>query len=298
MASAHPTILLTGAAGQLGRELAAALPAVGNVVACDRAMLDLADPAAIAARVRAIAPRVIVNAAAYTAVDRAETDREAAFAVNAHAPGVLAEEARRANALLIHYSTDYVFDGERTTPYDESAPVHPVNAYGQSKLAGERAIAASGAAALTLRTSWVYARHGQNFLVAMQRLAARQRELRVVADQTGVPNWTRSLAQATTRLVGQGVGHLVECAGLYHLSAQGATTWYGFARAILEENRDVRVTPITTADYPTPARRPRYGVLDATRFARVFGFALRDWQTLLHECLHSPPEPARTQPVH
>ena len=298
MSSARATILLTGAAGQLGRELAAALPAVGDVVACDRSTLDLADPAAIVARVREMAPRVIVNAGAYTAVDRAEAERDAAFAVNANAPGVLAEEARRSGALLIHYSTDYVFDGERTTPYDESAPVRPINVYGQSKLEGERAIAAAGAAAITLRTSWVYGRHGQNFLVTMQKLAARQRELRVVADQTGVPNWTRALAEATTRLLAPGVERLVERAGLYHLSAQGATTWYGFARAILEQNRDVSVTPITTADYPTPARRPRYGVLDASRFARVFGFAMRDWQTLLHECLHSPPEPPRASRVH
>ena len=298
MASARETILLTGAGGQLGRELAAALPAVGDVVACDRSTLDLADAATIVKVVRDIAPRVIVNAGAYTAVDRAETERESAFAVNADAPGVLAEEARRTGALLIHYSTDYVFDGERTTPYDESASVHPINVYGDSKLAGERAIAASGAAALTLRTSWVYGRHGQNFLVTMQKLAARQREVRVVADQSGVPNWSRSLAQATTRLIGQGVERLVERAGLYHLSAEGATTWYAFAREILREQAQVHVTPITTAEYPTPARRPRYGVLDASRFARVFGFGMRDWQSVLHECLHSAPEPLHERRVH
>ena len=298
MASARETILLTGAGGQLGRELAAALPAVGDVVACDRSTLDLADAATIVKVVRDIAPRVIVNAGAYTAVDRAETERESAFAVNADAPGVLAEEARRTGALLIHYSTDYVFDGERTTPYDESASVHPINVYGDSKLAGERAIAASGAAALTLRTSWVYGRHGRNFLVTMQKLAARQREVRVVADQSGVPNWSRSLAQATTRLIGQGVERLVERAGLYHLSAEGATTWYAFAREILREQAQVHVTPITTAEYPTPARRPRYGVLDASRFARVFGFGMRDWQSVLHECLHSAPEPLHERRVH
>ena len=305
MANTRATILLTGASGQLGRELAAALPALGDVVACDRATLDLADPAAIVRRVREVAPRVIVNAGAYTAVDRAEAERDAAFAVNGAAPGVLADEARRANALLIHYSTDYVFDGERTTPYDESAPVHPINVYGESasneaaatQLAVERALAASGAAAITLRTSWVYGRHGQNFLVTMQKLAARQREVRVVADQSGVPNWTRALAEATTRLLAQGGERLTEHAGLYHMSAQGATTWYGFARAILEQNDDVSVTPITTADYPTPARRPRYGVLDASRFARVFGFAMRDWQALLRECLHSAAEPPRPREV-
>jgi dTDP-4-dehydrorhamnose reductase len=298
MPGARATILLTGAAGQLGRELAAALPAVGDVVACDRSMLDLADRAAIVARVREVAPRIIVNAAAYTAVDRAEAEPDAAFAVNGDAPGVLAEEARRADALLIHYSTDYVFDGERATPYDESAPVHPINVYGASKLAGERAIATSGATAITLRTSWVYGRRGQNFLVTMQKLAARQREVRVVADQTGVPNWSRALAGATVRLFAQGVDRLTERAGLYHLSAQGATTWYGFARAILEQDRDVSVTPITTADYPVAARRPRYGVLDASRFARTFGFAMPDWRTQLHACLHSAPEPPHAPEGH
>lgn len=298
MTRARDRILLTGAGGQLGCELAAALASVADVVACDRATLDLAEPATIAKAVRDIAPRVIVNAGAYTAVDRAESERDAAFAINARAPGVLAEEARRANALLIHYSTDYVFDGEATSPYDEAAPVHPVNVYGASKLEGERAIAASGAAALTLRTSWVYGRHGQNFLVTMQKLAARQRDVRVVADQTGVPNWSRALARATARLVAQGVDRLAERAGLYHLSAQGSATWYDFARAILAQNPQVRVTPITTADYPTPARRPAYGVLDTTRFAGVFGFAMPDWKALLHECLQSTPEPPRPPRVY
>ena len=295
MARARTTILLTGAGGQLGRELAAALPASADVVACDRSTLDLGDPAAIVDAVRTVRPRVIVNAAAYTSVDRAETERQAAFAINARAPGVLAEEARRAGALLIHYSTDYVFDGQQATPYDESAPVHPINAYGESKLAGEQAIAASGASAITLRTSWIYGRHGHNFLVTMQSLAARRRELRIVADQTGVPNWSRSIARATLRMIGEGGERLAEHAGLYHLSAAGSTTWYGFARSILH-GRGVEVIPITSADYPTPARRPAYGVLDATRFARTFGFALPDWQTLLHECLQAeaepPPEPA------
>lgn len=291
MAAERSTILLTGARGQLGRELAAVLPAVGEVVACDRTMLDLADRDAIVNVVRDVAPRVIVNAAAYTAVDRAERERDAAFAINAHAPAILADEARRTNALLIHYSTDYVFDGAATAPYDESAPVHPLNVYGESKLAGELAIAASGAAALTLRTSWVYGRHGQNFLVTMQKLAAERREVRVVADQTGVPNWSRSLARATARLLGQRIERLADRAGLYHLSARGSATWYAFARAILRDASDIRVLPITTADYPTPARRPAYGVLDASRFARTFEFGLPDWQELLDECLESDAEP-------
>jgi dTDP-4-dehydrorhamnose reductase len=284
-------ILLTGARGQLGRELAASLAALGNVVACDRSALDVADTGAIAATVRRAAPDVIVNAAAYTAVDRAESERDLAFAVNARAPEALATAAKRIGALLVHYSTDYVFDGERDRPYDEDAPTRPQNAYGESKLAGEQAIAASGACALILRTSWVYARHGHNFLTTMQRLAAVRSELRVVADQTGVPNWARALARATTRVLAGGLDAVRERAGLYHLCAAGSATWHEFACAILRDRPGVRIVPIGTADYPTPARRPRYAVLDATRFARTFGFALPDWQILLHESLHSAAEP-------
>ena len=172
---ARPTILLTGAGGQLGRELAAALPACGTVIACDRAALDLRLPAMIEHVVRSVAPQFIVNAAAYTAVDRAEAERDLAFAVNADAPAVLASEAKRAGAVLFHYSTDYVFDGANTAPYDEDAHANPQNVYGMSKLAGEQAVHASGALALTLRTSWVYSRHGSNFLTTMQKLAARAR---------------------------------------------------------------------------------------------------------------------------
>jgi dTDP-4-dehydrorhamnose reductase len=293
----RPTILLMGAQGQLGRELAALLPASGTLVACDRSALDLTDADAIARIVRSVAPCFIVNAAAYTAVDRAETERERAFAINSVAPGVLGAEARRQGAVLIHYSTDYVFDGRRATPYAEDALPGPLNVYGASKLAGERAIAASGAIALTLRTSWVYARHGQNFLMTIERLAGERDELRVVADQIGVPNWARAIARATVTLIERGKGYVGERAGLYHMSAGGSTDWCEFARAILQE-RAVRVTPITTAEYPTPALRPAYGVLDSSRFARTFGFALPDWKTLLHECLRSPAEPPGALPVH
>jgi dTDP-4-dehydrorhamnose reductase len=288
---ARPTILLTGAGGQRGRELAAILPAHAQVVSFDRTTLDLAEDDAIVTKVRALAPAVIVNAAAYTAVDKAEQARDDAFAINARAPGVLADEARRAGALLVHYSTDYVFDGERDAPYSEDDEVNPLNVYGASKLEGERAIAASGAPALILRTSWVYARHGQNFLTTMQRLAGTRGELRVVADQTGVPNWARGLARATAALVASGIGRLRERAGLYHLSATGATTWYDFARAILCDRPDVRVVPIATADYPTAARRPKHAVLDASRFARTFDIALPAWDAQLRECLDSPADP-------
>jgi dTDP-4-dehydrorhamnose reductase len=203
---------------------------------------------------------------------------------------VLAEEARRARSVLVHYSTDYVFDGERTAPYDEDAQPNPRNVYGESKLAGEQAIAQANADALILRTSWVYSRTGRNFLTTMERLAGERDELRVVADQTGVPNWTRALARITASLIARGRDDLVRRAGLYHVSAQGEATWHAFARAILD-GRSVRVTPITTAEYPTRARRPAYAVLDASRFARVFGLALPHWTEALQECLRSPAQP-------
>ncbi|MFO1322615.1 MAG: dTDP-4-dehydrorhamnose reductase [Burkholderiales bacterium] len=282
---ARPRILLTGAQGQVGYELARLLPAQADVTATDRAALDLADPDAIVAAMRGAAPDIVVNAGAYTAVDLAERERDAAFAINARAPQVLAEEARRAGALLIHYSTDYVFDGAASAPYDEDAPTAPLNVYGQSKLDGERAIAASGAPALVLRTSWVYARRGRNFLRTIQRLAAERDELRIVADQTGTPNWARTLAEATATLIARGRGALAERAGVYHFSSTGATTWHGFAQAIVGDVARPVVVPIATAEYPTPARRPRYGVLATTRFERTFGFSLPAWQDALAACL-------------
>jgi dTDP-4-dehydrorhamnose reductase len=241
---------------------------------------------------RALKPALVVNAAAYTAVDRAESEREAAFAINARAPGVLAEEAKRLDAVLIHYSTDYVFDGEARSPYVEDDPVAPLSVYGESKLEGERAIAASGATALVFRTSWVYGRRGRNFLLTMQRLAAERDELRVVDDQTGVPNWSRTLAQATGRVVAMGLPAVAERAGLYHLSSTGQATWFEFARAIVGDVARPRITPIATRDYPTPARRPRYGVLGTAKFRHAFGFSLPAWRHALTECLASPAEPS------
>src|SRR4030095_9936284 len=218
----RPTILVTGATGQLGFELARLLPPCGNVIAADRARLDLADPDAIVAAVRGAKPDLIFNAGAYTAVDLAEKERDNAAAVNARAPGILAEEAKRIGAVLIHYSTDYVFDGSRTTPYPEDAPTAPLNVYGATKLEGERAIAAVGGAAIVFRTSWVYGRRGKNFLLTIERLAAERDELRIVADQVGVPNWCRVLAEATARVIGGGIPALAERAGLYHLSSTGS----------------------------------------------------------------------------
>ena len=284
-------ILVTGARGQLGYELAAALTNLGTVVALDRAALDLASADSLVGTLRALRPTLIVNAAAYTGVDRAEQERESAFAVNASAPGILGEEAKRLAAVLIHFSTDYVFDGVQTTPYNEDAMPHPLNVYGESKLAGERAIAASGAAAIVLRTSWVYSLRGSNFLLTIRRLAAQRDELRVVSDQQGIPNWARTLAHATATLVSNGMPHLVERAGLYHMSSSGQATWYEFARAIIGEQSKPRIVPIATAEYPTPAKRPVYGVLDPRKFERAFGFALPHWRAALQSCMSSPAEP-------
>ena len=284
----RPTILLTGADGQIGFELKPLLATSGEVVAADRTMLDLADPDAIVDVVRRVKPSLIVNAAAYTAVDRAESEPALARAVNARAPGILADEAKRASAVLVHYSTDYVFDGKATKPYTENAPTSPLNVYGLTKLEGEHAIAASGARAIVLRTSWVYGLRGKNFLLTMRKLASERDELRVVCDQVGVPNWSRTLATETARIVAAGVPALAERSGLYHLSSRGETSWYGFARAIVGEGGTPRIVPITTAEYPTPARRPAYSVLATSRFESTFGAALPDWRQALAECLARP----------
>ncbi len=280
-----PAILLIGSTGQLGSELARALPAHGRVVALDRSALDLGDPDAIVAAVRDSCPQVIVNAAAYTAVDRAESEPDRATAINARAPAILADEAKRRGAVLIHYSTDYVFDGESDAPYDENATANPINAYGRSKLEGERAIAAIGGAALVLRTSWVYGMRGQNFLTTMKRLGAERDELRIVDDQVGTPNWTRSLAEATAAIIGRGERFVAERAGLYHLSGAGSGSWFDFARAIFAGADHPRIMPITSAQYPTAARRPRRSVLSSARIAADFGISLPHWEEMLRTCL-------------
>jgi dTDP-4-dehydrorhamnose reductase len=287
----RPKILITGAQGQIGFELVRLLARHGDIVATDRSTLDLGDPDAIVAAVRSGKPALIVNAAAYTAVDRAEQEPALADAINARAPGILAEEAKKIGAVLVHYSTDYVFDGSRTTPYPEDAPTAPLNAYGASKLGGERAIAATGARALVLRTSWVYGLRGRNFLLTVRRLAAARDRLTIVADQIGVPNWCRALAESTARIVALGIPEIAERSGLYHLSSTGQTSWYEFARAIVGDAPRPDVVPITTADYPTPARRPAYGVLATARFESTFGFGLPPWRDAFARCLSSPVEP-------
>ena len=302
-----PRILLIGKNGQVGRELAHSLPNLGSLTALDRSELDLSSSGGIRRAIRASSPNLIVNAAAYTAVDKAETDEPAAFTINAQAPGVMAEEAKAIGALFVHYSTDYVFDGAKNSPYLEDDPANPKNAYGRTKFAGERAIADSGASHLIFRTEWVYAREGRNFLLTILRLATEREELRIVQDQIGSPTWSRAIAEATTKVlarvfsVEQGGGSVTELSGIYHLTAAGQASWYDFARLILEEAKHSaqsarwfaaatngkplitrRIVPTTSADYPTPARRPPFSVLSNAQLLRVFGVQLPDWKSQLH----------------
>jgi len=281
-------ILLTGAAGQLGRELKRSLACLGDVIARDRQQLDLARADTLRAAVRTAAPAVIVNAAAYTAVDKAETEPTVADAINALAPAILAEEAKRLGALLIHYSTDYVFDGSKASAYTEDDIPAPLAAYGHSKLAGELAIAASGCRHLIFRTSWVYGLHGVNFLKTMLRLGQERDELRVVDDQFGAPTWTRHLADVTALILAR----REVPNGLYHLAGAGETSWHGYAEAIFAEAQHAGlmdkapvVHRIASANYPLPAPRPANSRLDCAKFRRDFDLALPDWRTGLIDCL-------------
>ena len=285
-------VLITGARGQLGWELCRTFAPLGEVLAAGRPEMDLSDGEGLRRAVRAAAPDLIVNAAAYTAVDRAEREPEAAMAVNGVAPGILADEAKRLSAALIHFSTDYVFDGAKRTPYTEADPPAPLSVYGATKLAGERAIAEVGGAYLILRTSWVYAARGTNFPLTILRLAREREELRVVDDQTGAPTWSRLLAEAAAQIAavgrarcGAGRDLFADTAGVYHLTAGGTTTWCGFAREILGHAALLglgatipRVTAIGTAEYPTPARRPASSVLSSDRVLGAFGVRLPDWR--------------------
>jgi dTDP-4-dehydrorhamnose reductase len=277
-------VLVTGASGQVGMEVVRALEGRAEIVAHDRSTLDLLQPATIASRIRAARPDVIVNAAAYTAVDRAEADAAAARAVNAVAVGVLAEEAKRAGALLIHYSTDYVFDGSKAGAYVEDDAPHPLNVYGQTKLDGERAITASGCEHLVLRTSWVYGPRGNNFLLTMLRLAQTKDELRVVDDQRGAPTSSLQLARLTREVLGK----RGKTSGIYHATAAGETTWFGFTQAIFSAAglpRQPRVVAIPTSDYPTPARRPANSVLSNERLEADLRLEVAGWREGLDEVL-------------
>jgi len=281
-------ILLLGKTGQVGGELTPLLRQLAGssadeaLVTLGRADVDLSDAAALAQAVQQVQPSLIVNAAAHTAVDRAETEPDIAFAINAIAPGVLAQQAAKLNALLVHYSTDYVFDGSQRTPYRESDPTHPLGVYGESKLAGEQAVEASGCRHLLLRTSWVYDSTGRNFLTTMLRLAKQHGKLRVVGDQHGSPTSAALIAEATVHLIRCALDQPDLAGGLYHLTAQGQTTWHGFAQAIMRNaGLDIPIEAITTANYPTPAKRPAYSVLNCGKLQTQFNYRLPDWQQAL-----------------
>ncbi len=288
-------ILLTGVQGQLGFELRTALAPLGEVIAVDRTLLDLSQPESVGAQVRALRPDLIVNPAAYTAVDRAESEADLCHAVNHHAVAALAQAAEALGAAVIHYSTDYVFDGTLDRPYVETDATRPLNVYGASKRAGELALAAACSQHLTLRTSWVYGQRGSNFLRTMLRLSLERTHLRVVADQTGAPTWCRQLAEDTATLVARqvvrqdGRTRLACPAGIVHLTGAGSTSWAGFAREIFRlSGRTTEVEDIPASAYPTPAARPLNSRLQLDLAERLLGRPVQPWQTALSRCLQDP----------
>ena len=283
-------ILISGKTGQVALELQKHLGGLGQLIVLGRNDLDLSKPEQIRAQVRAHRPDLIINAAAHTAVDLAESEPELAFAINGVAPGVFAEEAAALGIPLIHYSTDYVFDGNKPAPYTEDDTPNPLGVYGKSKLAGERAIAATGAEHLILRTSWVYSTHGKNFLLTMQRLLQERPELRVVADQIGAPTWAGTIARSTRLLIERWQAAEAGAWGVYHLTAQGETSWFGFTQAIAEHlsaqgKPCATLEPIPASAYPTPAARPQNSRLDCSRLEREWRVAQPAWQNALRECL-------------
>ncbi len=290
-----PKILLIGKNGQVGWELRRTLAPLAQVLAVDFPEIDLTDAAAARQFVLANRPRAVINAAAYTAVDKAESDTKTAQLINGVAPGVLAEAAKQVGALMVHYSTDYVFDGTKPTPYLETDAPNPLGAYGRTKLAGDEAVRAAGGDHLIFRLCWVYGARGQNFMLTMQRLARERETLRVVQDQYGCPTWSRLIAGATTAALRQVLAAPDASAftGTYHLAARGSTNWHAFASRIIAlmpeaERRCREVTPITTAEYPTPARRPAYSVLDCSKLKNTFGIQLPDWEDALRLVLDKP----------
>jgi len=291
----NKTILVIGAAGQVGSELLRTLQPLGRIMAADydKALLtvDLANHRSIRELISDTAPDIIINAAAYTAVDKAESEAEQALAINGTAPGILAEEAKARGALLVHYSTDYVFNGKHTQPYRETDVTDPRSVYGETKLIGDQNIAQVDGHYFIFRTSWVYGRYGKNFLLTMQRLAAEREELCIVSDQIGAPTWSRLIAEATAQILAQVYApknplDLQEISGLYHLTCNGACSWFDFATAIVEagEHRP-NMVPIKTEEYPTPAYRPAYSVLDNQKLADTFGLRLPEWRQALTLCM-------------
>ena len=287
-------ILVTGANGQVGWELQRSLEPLGSVVALDHAAFDLSRPEAMRATIRDLQPTVLVNAAAYTAVDRAESEPDLAMAINGLAPGVMAEEMSRLGGVLVHFSTDYVFDGIGYTPWKESDTPNPLGVYGCTKLAGEQAIGAVGAEHLILRTSWLYGRHGSNFVRTVIRLALERDELRIVADQIGAPTWSRELADWVADIVAQITSPeqaTPDAHGVFHLAAGGSASWHQLAQAVvryapeLAHRRHVTVVPIASHEYPLPAKRPAFSVFDISRARRVFGLDPMPWEIALTRCM-------------
>jgi dTDP-4-dehydrorhamnose reductase len=289
-------ILILGKQGQIAWELQMTLATLGAVTVLGSQELDLANPEDIATKIRTIQPDIIVNAAAYTAVDKAEQEPELCQAINATAPGILAELARESQALFIHYSTEYVFNGHKTSPYLETDLPQPLGVYGASKLAGEQAIIQVDCPHLILRTTWIYGNRGKNFLLTILRLAAERAELKIVADQVGAPTWSRSVAEATAQIVAQCAKDRSNIRGLYNLSAAGKTSWHGFASQIVDRYRVQyphrhlavqNIQAIPTSEYPTPAQRPAYSVLDNSKVLADFGVQLPDWESSLAQLLAS-----------
>jgi dTDP-4-dehydrorhamnose reductase len=283
-----PKILLFGKIGQVGWELRRTLAPMSRLVCVDYPEVDFCNPDSIRTWIRETAPDIVVNAAAYTAVDKAEAETTLALKINGEAPGVMAGEAKKLGALLVHYSTDYVFDGTKTAPYVETDAPHPLGAYGRTKLAGDLAIQATGCTHLIFRLCWVYGARGNNFLLTMLRLAREREKLRVVRDQIGCPTWSRMIAETTAFALQQAgtAGKARALSGVYHLCASGQTSWHGFAGAIVDlmpaEGRKCReVEAIASAEYPTPTQRPAYSVMSTAKLERVFGLHLPDWQDSL-----------------
>jgi dTDP-4-dehydrorhamnose reductase len=294
-------ILLTGASGQVGGELLETLKPLGELIAPARAEMDLANAALVRGMIRAVRPRWIVNPGAYTAVDKAESEPELAYAINAEAVRAIGEEAQAIGAGVIHFSTDYVFDGSASAPYRETDAKGPVSVYGASKLAGEMALAESGAGHMVFRTSWVYGERGKNFLLTILKLARERAMLRVVGDQHGAPTWSRDLAKMTAEVIGQCerkaqggelAAVLDQAGGVYHAAGSGETTWYGFAaeavRVMQERDRGARlatIEAITTAEYPTAAKRPANSRMNCSKLMDRFGWTMMDWRKSLREVL-------------
>mgnify|MGYP001191278000 FL=1 len=291
--------LLIGKNGQVGWELSHSLSKLGNVFALGRSELDLSMPETLGAIIQDIRPDIIINAAAYTAVDKAESEPDLAMTVNGISPGVIAREAKKIGAGMIHYSTDYVFDGKATSPYKEESPTYPLNIYGKSKLAGEQAVIQVGIPHIIIRTSWVYSLRGSNFLLTIKKLAQTRKQIKVIDDQTGAPTWAGSIAEGTKRILEKSLTKSTKAkklfisSGVFHMSCSGKTNWFGFANKILEFSglsKNIELVPISTTEYTTPAVRPRYSQLSNKKLKQVFNQEMPQWQDALKQCLDVSPK--------